>query len=235
MPLYNRAEYDVQEYNASSLSLNLSDSSTLSSNLGGFSDSLTKIETISLLLTLSNLLSRQFSESLSVTDSTTLQQLTKLLAETISSGSSMSFSNLRNLLESVSLTETFLKLLPPKTLTDSLKVYDPESTQIDRYGSIQYNTSVYNSRMFGPRRKVLRVTTETLPVSDLTKVVSLFRALTESITLGSSVALTSIAPLLDAVFMSEFFKRELTNKALGDILELATWLEIERKPAQEVF
>lgn len=179
MPLYNRAEYDVQEFNANSLSLSLSDSSTLSSNLGGWSDYLTKTETLSLLSALQNIVSRQFS--------------------------------------------------------DSFFVNDPESTQIDRYGSIQYNTNVYNSRMFGPRRRVARTTTEILSLIDSNLISSTIKVLTESIASGSDISIQEISVLLDSVFMSEYFKREITNKALGDTLRLATWLEIDRRPAEEVF
>lgn len=180
MPLYNRAEYDVQEYNANSLSLNLSDSSTLSSNLGGFSENLTKTEILSLISTLTNLVDRQ-------------------------------------------------------PFIDTLSVTDPSSFQLDRYGSVQYNTVMYNNRMFGPRRRVIRATSEAMSVSDMAIVTSAIKVLTDAVTSGSSISVLDLVNLLDSVFMSEYFKREITNKALGDTLRLATWFEIVRRPAEEVF
>ncbi len=181
MPLYNRVEYDVQEYNANSLSLNLSDSSTLSSNLGGFSENLTKTEVLSLLSVLNNLVNKY-------------------------------------------------------PFVDALSVTDPSSFQLDRYGSVQYNTVMYNNRMFGPRRKVIRATSEAMSVSDITIVLDLIKVLNESVTSGVSISFIDvISPLLDSVFMSEYFKKGLTNKALGDTLRLATWFEITRRPAQQVF
>jgi hypothetical protein len=180
MPLYNRAEYDVQEYNANSLSLSLSDSSTLSSNLGGFSENLTKTEILSLISTLNNLVDRH-------------------------------------------------------PLVDTLSVSDPSSFQLDRYGSVQYNTVMYNNRMFGPRRRVIRATSESMSISDINIVNSMIKILTEAVTSGSVISIQEITVVLDSVFMSEYFRRELTNKALGDTLRLATWFEIIRRPAEEVF
>lgn len=180
MPLYNRAEYDVQEYNANSLSLNLSDSSTLSSNLGGFSENLTKIEILTLLSTLNNLVNRH-------------------------------------------------------PFTDSLAVDDPSNFQLDRYGSVQYNTVMYNNRMFGPRRRVIRATSESMSITDINIVNSIIKVLTEALSSGSDISMQAISILLDSVFMSEYFRRELSNKALGDTLKLATWFEIIRRPAEEVF
>lgn len=100
-----------------------------------------------------------------------------------------------------------------------------------------YNNGMYNQFMYNARAdedEILLMTTKALSDSlTLTDAIGPFvvlQLLSETITDIDTISFSSVLRPIDFIFLSEFFRIEITNKALNETLRVADWLSIERNP-----
>jgi len=101
------------------------------------------------------------------------------------------------------------------------------------YNSVEYNAAMYN-RTVDNDEVLLQVTKALFDSIDSTDVITEFTVahlLSETITETDVILFGPTIALDDFVFLSEFIRVEITNKACNETVRLADWLSIERNPA----
>lgn len=100
------------------------------------------------------------------------------------------------------------------------------------YNSIEYNAAMYNRTVDNDEvlLQVTKVLQDSITSSDFIAPFSVQKSLLETITETDTIIFFSDLMLNDFVFISEFIRVEITNKALNETLRLADWLSIERNP-----
>jgi hypothetical protein len=71
---------------------------------------------------------------------------------------------------------------------------------------------------------------ETVILSDVLLPFSVYKALSETVTLSSVITFDVSQILMDFIFFSEYIKVEITNKALNDTIRINDWLSIQKSP-----
>lgn len=103
------------------------------------------------------------------------------------------------------------------------------------YGAFSYNEAMYN--VIEDDDEVLLMPIKALSDSmassdDLATLWAAARILAETQPLVDATLVFVIQPIFaEFLFLSEFFRIEVTNKALNDELRMADWVQLERNPA----
>lgn len=100
------------------------------------------------------------------------------------------------------------------------------------YNSVGYNEAMYNATVDNDELllQIGKVLQDSVGSTDAITTLNAIKGLIESIT-ETDVLLFIQSPMFnDFVFLSEFIRIEITNKALNETLRLADWLTIKRKP-----
>lgn len=100
-----------------------------------------------------------------------------------------------------------------------------------------YNNGMYNQFMYNARAdedEILLMATKAL-IDSITSTdtlgdFSVAKELLETMTESDVLSVTPQMILDDFIFLSEFHRIEITNKALNETLRVADWLSIERQP-----
>lgn len=103
-----------------------------------------------------------------------------------------------------------------------------------------YNTGMYNQYMYNARLDedeillmATKVLLDTITPSDFIAPFSIIHLLTETITDTAIVFFMATIFLEESVFIDEFARVEISNKALNEIIRTADWLSIERRPVNQ--
>jgi hypothetical protein len=101
------------------------------------------------------------------------------------------------------------------------------------YNGGGYNWYMYNARL--DEDEVLlfvnKVLSDAMSLSDFLAPFVIEAVLSETISDADTLSFSTDTSFYDFVFLSEYFRIEITNKALNDTLRVADWLSIERNPA----
>lgn len=101
------------------------------------------------------------------------------------------------------------------------------------YNSFEYDGAMYN-KTIDTDEVLLQVTkalVDTLTLTDTLAPFSSVKTLLDSLAETDVLVFSTQPILVDFVFLSDFVRREITNKACNETLRLADWLSIERNPA----
>lgn len=122
--------------------------------------------------------------------------------------------------------------------SDTLQAFLETITILQRAKTpFAYNNGRYNDYMYNARAdedEILLMATKVLldsvVSSDFIAPFSAQKALLETITDTDSISFSGATMMFDFVFLSEYFRIEITNKALNETLLLADWLTIKQSP-----
>lgn len=125
--------------------------------------------------------------------------------------------------------------------SDTLQAFLETITIIQRAKTpFAYNTGMYNQFMYNARLdedEILLMATKALSdaitSSDFMAPFSIIHLLTETITDTAVVFFMVNILLEESVFIDEFARVEISNKALNEIIRVADWLTIDRKPVNQ--
>lgn len=104
-----------------------------------------------------------------------------------------------------------------------------------------YNNGMYNQFMYNVRAdedEILLMATKALQdsvaLNDTLGAFEFAKLLVEALTPTDAAILFATSLVLDEfIFLSEFHRIEITNKALNETLRVADWLSIERNPVNQ--
>lgn len=100
------------------------------------------------------------------------------------------------------------------------------------YNNLEYNAGMYN-RTVDDDEVLLQATkalTDSLSFTDQIGPFLAYKVMSETLAGADVTFFTTGYALIDFMFLSEFFRIEITNKALSDTLRLADWLSIKQNP-----
>lgn len=103
-----------------------------------------------------------------------------------------------------------------------------------------YNNGMYNSYMYNARAdedEILLMATKDLQdavtSSDTLGAFSIIRLLTDTVTDVDTLIFMAGIFLEESVFIDEFARVEISNKALNETIRVADWLTIDRRPVNQ--
>jgi hypothetical protein len=173
----------------------------------------------------------QYNESLYNGDSYDLTSYTQTLVETITPVDTLikDISVLRT--DSQGTADTLGGSASLQAFLETITILQRAKTP-HAYNTGRYNDYMYNARL--DEDEILLAPTKVLldslnPIDYLQPFV-IDKVITELITDTDTLSLSAILVLNDFIFLSEYFRIEITNKALHDTIRLADWLSIERTP-----
>lgn len=177
----------------------------------------------------------QYNESQYNGDSYNLTNYTSTLVETIApidATVSKSISSLR--VESQATSDTIGG-------SDTLQAFLETITILQRARTpFAYNTGMYNQYMYNARLdedEILLMATkalsDTITSSDTVGAFSVIRLLIDTIIDTDTVFFGAETFLQESVFLDEFARVEVSNKALNETIRTADWLTIDRRPVNQ--
>lgn len=103
------------------------------------------------------------------------------------------------------------------------------------YNNGRYNDYMYNARADEDEILLMatKVLLDSISSSDFIAPFSISKTLLEIITDTATVSFIPAFTLLESVFIDEFARVEISNKALNETLRTADWLTIDRRPVNQ--
>jgi hypothetical protein len=174
----------------------------------------------------------QYNESEYNGDSYNLTNYTQTLSETITdSDATVAFSVSIVKTDSQGSADALSDGVSLAAMLDTITILQRAKTPF-AYNNGRYNDYMYNAR--ADEDEILlaptKVLVESLSSTDFMQPFIIAKVITELITDVDILAFSGIHVLNDFIFLSEYFRIEITNKALNDTIRLADWLSIERTP-----
>jgi hypothetical protein len=100
------------------------------------------------------------------------------------------------------------------------------------YNNGMYNQYMYNARMDEDEILLMatKVLVDSISSSDALAPFSIEHAIFETITDVDTITFSLDFSVFDFIFLSEYFRIEITNKALDETLQISDWLTIKQSP-----
>lgn len=178
----------------------------------------------------------QYNESLYNGDSYNLTQFSQLLVETTTLDDGTVTKSVNSLrVESQGMADALGGSATLQAFLEAVTIYQRASTPFG-YNNGRYNDFMYNVR--ADEDEILLMPTkaveDVMVLTDLALLFSLNQSLIESVGSTDATLVFSTSPTFDDfIFLSEFIRVEITNKALNENVRLADWISIERNPVNQ--
>lgn len=178
----------------------------------------------------------QYNESQYNGDSYNLTNYTQTLVETITpSDAALTFSVGMVRTDSQGTADALSDGVTLAAILDTVTIYQRAHTPF-AYNNGRYNDFLYNLRADEDEILLMAgkmLTGDAIILTDELRPFLIEKVLLESFT-ESDVLSFIVQPIFDEfVFLSEFFRIEITNKALNETLRLADWVTIKQNPQSE--
>lgn len=100
------------------------------------------------------------------------------------------------------------------------------------YNGGNYNWYMYNSRLDDDEIIILTIKalSDSIGSSDFIAPFMVEKLLSETVTDVDTLSFSASLSLFDFIFLSEFFRIEITNKALNDTIQVNDWLTVKQSP-----
>lgn len=177
----------------------------------------------------------QYNESQYNGDSYNLTNYSTTLVETITpSNAALTFSVGLLRTDSQGTADAISGNAALQAFLDTVTIYQRAHTPF-AYNNGRYNDYMYNAR--ADEDEILLMATKALSdsiaSSDTVGDFIIDKLLSESVSETDAILFASAVVYDDFIFLSEFFRIEITNKALNETLHLADWVTIKQNPQSE--
>lgn len=178
----------------------------------------------------------QYNESQYNGDSYNLTEYAQTLVETITpSDATVAFSVGIVRMDSQGTADAISGNAALQAFLDTVTIYQRANTPF-AYNNGRYNDFMYNVRTDEDEILLMpgkMLTGNDVVVTDELRPFLIDKVMLESFSESDVLSLTSQPLFDDFVFLSEFFRIEITNKALDETLRLADWVTIKQNPQSE--